>query len=285
MTKFLNSLPKIAATISFLLALFLGGLQLIYLYVQQAFYLHYIWEETFYLVNMGIILFAFLGVLPFTKKKWLAAALSGTLILLQMILMFFGTSTTVLTSTSPNGENIFIVRKSKATNELTYERSIYYEFPQLQAKLSIPTTKNGSWLLSKSVEYLTYPAKKSEVIWLTDNVAVLNYETPDGSREQFIRAYQDAVTEATPDTLLAPLVGTWSDETSKNQLQGGGNTYPVTIAGKSYTLDPTYAKVYGENMAVFHDQTGNAICTLVLNQDGTLSLLMTDGRSYHLKQN
>ncbi|MGX7199570.1 hypothetical protein ACWOEH_06785 [Enterococcus nangangensis] len=278
----MKRLTKIAATLPLLFSLALALLQLVYLYVQHALALHYIWDGLFYLMNILIILLALLGILPFIHKKLLASLLAGVLLVLQVVLFFFGTASTTITSTSPDGENIFILQQSKATGELTYQRSVYYEWPQLQTKLGTPSSKNYYWFLAKDAEYLTYPAKKGKVFWLTPDVAVFNYQTPDGSHEQFMRGYQDFA--ASNMSTFAPLIGTWS-AADGTTLQGGGATYPLTVAGNTYTLDPTYAKVYSDQMIVFHETNGNAICALVVKDDSTLSLLMTDGQDYLLTKN
>lgn len=67
------------------------------------------------------------------------------------------------------------------------------------------------------------PLKKGKVFWLTPDVAVFNYQTPDGSREQFMRGYQNFAVSST--STFMPLIGSWSDKQGAT-LQGNGATYP-----------------------------------------------------------
>lgn len=257
---------KIFANICTLLAVLLLLAQGCYLFLAHRYDIHYIYDSLFFVINCFILLFAFLGFVPYVKTKRPLIVLAGFLLIFQGSVLFVGMDHQVVVSSSPKETNTFMLRIDKRTGFAAYQRNLYYQWPQVQAFLPKPTLNNRYLAFSTDAEQLAYPVGSAyKIDWPTEEMAVFSYQTQDGGNAQFIRSYS-ADTAYPVETGLSPaIIGNWQSTDGNSQLKAQGNPYLLTIGDQELTLNPSYQISFSQFASVYTDAQGNALCALILN--------------------
>lgn len=262
------------------------GVQLIVLYSQSQYHIHFIHSQYFYLLNGLIVIFACLSLVFWFSRKGKAVILilTTSLVSLLLVVAFLFPSSRTFFSVSSDGNNIFEMQQNRKTGILSYERNIYYFLSErLDRKIPKPSKSNGYLLFSQTLENLEYPgAKKYQMTWINNEVCVFTYQTKDGSYCQYVRGYGDYVANTDQEEEATRINGNWKGK--KASLTAGDSTYQLLIGDKSYTIDPDYSEVLNAELAVYKTTEGEAVCTILVSENRLWVVPADKGKVYVLNR-
>lgn len=253
---------SVLTTIAFVLAFLLLFVQGILAVFRYWFQLEFNNPLLFYGINVGIVCLATLAIAPYINRRILFV-LSGILLVLQGFAMYVGAGTRSIASESPDGTHLFLVQ-AQPNGQLTYRRDLYYQIPQLQRFLPVPSLTTAPYSLSANGGGLNYSLGDDYKIDWVDDYAIFSYETPDGGLAQYVRDYDDNGQQTSEDW-IPQIINNWTG--SDATLAAQGLPYDLRLSKETIALNPDYLDVTGK-AGSFTDEQGNALCTLILSEDG-----------------
>lgn len=164
--------------LTFLVTLVFFCLQVCSLIVQYIYQAEYIDDRLFYLFNMVIV--TFLGISIFLmislNKKFITLITSIIVILISInVYLMYERNQEIknITNLSPNGKEVFAIKKKRETGEATYYRSYFKLFGRPHQEVPDAIDRVGN------------------LKWLTDDIAVLTYMDKNQDIQQFVGTYGD----------------------------------------------------------------------------------------------
>lgn len=259
----MNKARSYLTTTAFVLAFLLLLLQGLLAVFRYWFQLEFNNPLLFYGINVGIICLATVAIAPYINRR-IFLVLSGILLVLQGVALYFGAQTRSIVSESPDGTHLFMAQ-AEPNGHLTYRRDLYYQIPQLQSFLPVPSLTTARYSLSANGGGLNYPLGADYKIDWVDDYAIFSYETPDGGLAQYVRSYEDSEQQTSEDW-IPQIINNWS--TSGVSLEAQGLPYELHLPLETLKLNPDYLSVTGK-AGSFTDEQGNALGTLIISEDGS----------------